>query len=102
MVCTTTGLRPALQPQDLISEFYFIVCVPNEITFYLLFLHSTLIPSLSKNSTASHECSVVFFTPGRFKVDIQCKTQQALSAIPTVNNDSHIWKFIPQIEITVN
>ncbi|KAG5674986.1 hypothetical protein PVAND_004928 [Polypedilum vanderplanki] len=59
----------------------------------------TFISSLNKNEMASHKCAAIFFTPGRFKVDIQCKTQSSSS----VSNDTHhTWKFIPPIEVLVN
>lgn len=64
----------------------------------------TFISSLSNNEVASHKCSAIFFTPGRFKVDIQCKTQSASSSsgLSTVSNDTHhIWKFIPPLEVLV-
>jgi hypothetical protein len=74
------------------------------------------IPSLDRNENTFHECSVLFFTPGRFKVDIQCKSQQSQSIISNLmrekgNQNSlvslpdaqqHIWKFIPPLEITVD
>lgn len=71
--------------------------------------HSTLIPTLSKNEKASHEFSALFFTRGRFKVDIQCKSEAKFGPTPLsstlqhVTNDTHhVYKFIPSIEITVN
>jgi len=65
-------------------------------------LLSTFITSLSKNDVATHQCSAIFFTPGRFKVDIQCKTQSSSSGMSTVSNDTHhTWKFIPPLEVLV-
>lgn len=77
----------------------YIFCFNQFFLFsFLLYLRSTLISSLSKNETATHECAAIFFTPGRFKVDIQCKTQSS----STVSNDTHHhWKFIPPIEVLV-
>ncbi|XP_035908823.1 protein brunelleschi [Anopheles stephensi] len=76
-----------------------------------------LIPSLNKDEKAFHKCSVLFFTPGRFKADIQCRSlsstlqtapqQRAdestggLLATPGPDSASHVWRFIPPIEITV-
>uniref|UniRef100_A0A182SBF3 Trs120/TRAPPC9 fourth Ig-like domain-containing protein n=1 Tax=Anopheles maculatus TaxID=74869 RepID=A0A182SBF3_9DIPT len=79
-----------------------------------------LIPSLNKDEKAFHKCSVLFFTPGRFKADIQCRslsstlqtapqqrTDEAgtvgISTLPAPGPDSasHVWRFIPPIEITV-
>ena len=64
---------------------------------------STFITSLSKNDVATHQCSAIFFTPGRFKVDIQCKTQSSSSGLSTVssNDTHHTWKFIPPLEVLV-
>ncbi|XP_055386029.1 protein brunelleschi [Condylostylus longicornis] len=33
-----------------------------------------VIPILDKNNTIDHDCSVVFFTPGRFKANLQCRS----------------------------
>uniref|UniRef100_A0A182IYU7 NIK and IKK(beta) binding protein n=1 Tax=Anopheles atroparvus TaxID=41427 RepID=A0A182IYU7_ANOAO len=73
-----------------------------------------LIPSLNKDEKAFHKCSVLFFTPGRFKADIQCRslssTQQPSqrgddsmppAVPPGPDSASHVWRFIPPIEITV-
>ncbi|XP_062549215.1 protein brunelleschi [Armigeres subalbatus] len=57
-----------------------------------------LIPALNKDEKAFHECSVVFFTPGRFKADIQCRS---LSSTGETGSSSHVWRFIPPVEITV-
>ncbi|XP_050076583.1 protein brunelleschi [Anopheles maculipalpis] len=78
-----------------------------------------LIPSLNKDEKAFHKCSVLFFTPGRFKADIQCRslsstlqaapqqrTDESGTGLPTLatpgpDSASHVWRFIPPIEITV-
>lgn len=77
------------------------------LIFGLLF--STLISMLSKGERASHEFSALFFTRGRFKVDIQCRNEpkfgqlpSSSSALPSNNDTHHVYKFIPSIEITVN
>lgn len=85
-------------------------------------LSSTIIPVLEKDKSASHECAIVFFTPGRFKANIQCKSLAASTTKPLPNGhinfqlpqpgglstalsyhemQSHLWKFIPPIELTV-
>lgn len=79
---------------------------------------------LNRNDAVFHECSVIFFTPGRFKADIQCfadtssnaRTSQlhqsqfyskaninVSKALNTSNrsNDTQIWRLIPPVEITV-
>ncbi|XP_058058745.1 protein brunelleschi isoform X2 [Anopheles bellator] len=70
-----------------------------------------LIPSLNKDEKAFHRCSVLFFTPGRFKADIQCRSLSSTQQAPPRGDDSgagggaetasHVWRFIPPIEITV-
>ncbi|KAH8419358.1 hypothetical protein KR222_006517 [Zaprionus bogoriensis] len=94
---------------------------PNRIT----------IPILEKHEQSQHTCSVIFFTPGRFKTSIECITRpqqsssnsgsssilirsapgatqasqlEGLSSPPTSSFDeqqAHTWKFIPPIEVTV-
>ncbi|XP_058454101.1 protein brunelleschi [Malaya genurostris] len=58
-----------------------------------------LIPSLNKDEKAFHECSVLFFTPGRFKADIQCRSLNSTG--DHGSSSSHVWRFIPPVEITV-
>lgn len=71
---------------------------------------STLIPALNKDEKAFHECSVIFFTPGRFKADIQCRSLNSTgdvvgvataAAVAAAAASSHVWRFIPPVEITV-
>lgn len=78
---------------------------------------SILIPALNKDEKAFHECSVIFFTPGRFKADIQCRSLSSTTATTAASVDSavvvssssaassssssHVWRFIPPVEITV-
>lgn len=72
----------------------------NDCVFYH---HSILIPALNKDEKAFHECSVVFFTPGRFKADIQCRSLSSngdVGSTPSTSS-SHVWRFIPPVEITV-
>lgn len=57
--------------------------IPHGIFFVLELIlldlrpHRILIPFLGRSERASHECSVIFFTPGRFKADIQCSAQNS-------------------------
>ncbi|KXJ79652.1 hypothetical protein RP20_CCG000124 [Aedes albopictus] len=62
-----------------------------------------LIPALNKDEKAFHECSVVFFTPGRFKADIQCRSLSSNGDVGSTpsSSSSHVWRFIPPVEITV-
>ncbi|SPP79453.1 protein brunelleschi [Drosophila guanche] len=87
------------------------------------------IPILEKQEQTQHTCSVIFFTPGRFKAGIECTTnpqqqQQQQQKKPTSarscpsathvvegqlemfsssydEQQAHVWKFIPPIEVTV-
>lgn len=99
---------------------------------FFLFFDRVRIPILKKDEKVNHECTVLFFTPGRFKTSIQChaKPQQQQKHSPantmlsrscpandpnlhiTLNDitvgaqsyheqQEHIWKFIPPIEVTV-
>ncbi|KAH8263607.1 hypothetical protein KR044_011401 [Drosophila immigrans] len=88
------------------------------------------IPVLEKHAMIQHNCSVIFFTPGRFKTSIECVTKpqtqsqqrNSISAVGTGSvsgstnttsqletmstssfdeQQAHTWKFIPPIEVTV-
>ncbi|EDV31426.1 uncharacterized protein Dana_GF14556 [Drosophila ananassae] len=81
------------------------------------------IPLLEKQEQKQHTCSVIFFTPGRFKASVECcsnppKEQPASvltrscpagsleenASLFTSSYDeqqAHVWKFIPPIEVTV-
>ncbi|XP_070492587.1 protein brunelleschi isoform X2 [Chironomus tepperi] len=96
--------------QNLILTAQFYQDFQNGVTNYRLETRVTMsgpnytfITSLSKNDVAKHQCSAIFFTPGRFKVDIQCKTQSSSSGLSTVssNDTHHTWKFIPPLEVLV-
>ncbi|XP_066993209.1 protein brunelleschi [Anabrus simplex] len=63
-----------------------------------------ILPKLAEQGNAYHECSVVFFTPGQYKVDIQCSSQdsdQPQTDGTLIFSDVHTWKFIPPVTITV-
>ncbi|XP_050306114.1 protein brunelleschi [Anthonomus grandis grandis] len=61
-----------------------------------------ILSSLEPKNVASHKCNVVFFTPGLYKVDIQCYTPDSSnsSTAPLVST-GHIWRFTPPIAIQV-
>lgn len=93
------------------------------INFYFLFsvLHLIIIffrvvlTTLPESEKAYHECTVVFLTPGEYKIDIQCSTTEPiLDEIPIIKDTdppsiiqpcsgevSHIWRFIPPVAISV-
>ncbi|XP_075217129.1 trafficking protein particle complex subunit brun isoform X2 [Lycorma delicatula] len=49
------------------------------------------LPQVLEHGSAYHECNVVFFTPGQYKVNIQC-----------ISTEKHIWKLIPPLDIEVS
>ncbi|KAH8279570.1 hypothetical protein KR018_002003 [Drosophila ironensis] len=72
------------------------------------------IPLLEKQEQRQHTCSVIFFTPGRFKASIECCSTPAPKEKPSLEENpslmftsgydeqqAHVWKFIPPIEVTV-
>jgi hypothetical protein len=59
---------------------------------------------LKEQGSAYHECSIVFFTPGQYKVDIQCSSHDnhpTENKDQTLNDIGHTWKFTPPVAITV-
>jgi len=59
---------------------------------------------LEEHGSAYHECSIVFFTPGQYKVDIHCSSQENCRTgdkDQTLNDIGHTWKFTPPVTITV-
>ncbi|XP_039275687.1 protein brunelleschi isoform X4 [Nilaparvata lugens] len=49
------------------------------------------LPEVQEHGKVYHECNVVFFTPGQYKVNIQC-----------TSSEKHVWKLIPPLEIEVS
>ncbi|XP_048482017.1 protein brunelleschi [Plutella xylostella] len=78
--------------------------------------NKVMLESLAESEKAHHQCTVIFLTPGEFKVDIQCSTTEPVydeptslslgdqpSLMPTCAGEvSHVWRFIPPIAISVN
>lgn len=63
-----------------------------------------LLPSLKKSGRAFHECRVVFLTSGQYKIDIQCNSREQMANSPSLStdtSDSHTWRYIPPVEISV-
>ncbi|XP_049774968.1 protein brunelleschi [Schistocerca cancellata] len=64
-----------------------------------------LLPELVEQGNAYHECSVIFFTPGQYKIDIQCLSQDNDENLQDKNlafsDVGHTWKYIPPVTITV-
>ncbi|KAJ9597832.1 hypothetical protein L9F63_011327, partial [Diploptera punctata] len=56
-----------------------------------------ILPELAEQGSAYHECCIVFFTPGQYKVDIQCTSQDNQCD----TDIAHTWKFTPPVAITV-
>ncbi|XP_022123809.2 protein brunelleschi [Pieris rapae] len=69
-----------------------------------------VLSTLEETAKAYHECTVVFLTPGEFKIDIQCSTTEPLTDDPNAKDMSiqqcsgeisHVWRFIPPVAISV-
>lgn len=61
-----------------------------------------LIKSLEPQEKAQHECNVIFFTPGQYKVDIQCSAPDSnCTTIPCLPPSGHIWRLTPSLNLTV-
>lgn len=74
-----------------------------------------MLATLAESAKAYHECTVVFLTPGEYKIDIQCSTtepileetvsvkdsEQASIIAPCAAEVSHVWRFIPSVAISV-
>ncbi|XP_008555730.1 protein brunelleschi [Microplitis demolitor] len=62
-----------------------------------------MLPTLQEYGRAYHECRVVFFMPGQFKLDIRCSSNDN-SPSSSNREDQTIadneWRYIPPIEIT--
>ncbi|XP_045500441.1 protein brunelleschi [Colias croceus] len=76
--------------------------------------NKVILKTLEETAKAYYECTVVFLTPGEFKIDIQCSTTEPLTDETTVLRDieqpliippcgeiSHVWRFIPHVAISV-
>jgi len=65
------------------------------------------------NSSLSHHCGFIFFTPGAYKLDIVCSLLPLPDTSRTVQSDGyfhndatvpsfrHVWKFVPAAEVMV-
>lgn len=68
---------------------------------------NVLLAQLDDQGSAYHECNVVFFMPGLYKIDIQCssngRSANSVSSGGVVGDSppAHTWKLIPPLEITV-
>jgi len=61
-----------------------------------------ILSSLEPKDVANHRCNVVFFSPGLYKVDIQCYTPDNASVnMGPLMSTGHVWKFTPPISIQV-
>lgn len=68
--------------------------------------NKVMLPALQEYGRAYHECRVVFFTAGQYKIDIQCSSKESAPNSPVpyseLLNAGHTWRYIPPIEITVD
>lgn len=72
-----------------------------------------VLSTLPESEKAYHECTVVFLTPGEYKIDIQCSTTEPMDEpiikesdhpsiiTPCLGEISHVWRFIPPVAISV-
>uniref|UniRef100_A0A6P7GIX4 Protein brunelleschi-like n=1 Tax=Diabrotica virgifera virgifera TaxID=50390 RepID=A0A6P7GIX4_DIAVI len=69
--------------------------------FSLIFRRS--FTELQPQAKANHECNVIFFTPGHYKVDIQCCAPESLlaSKVNPIISTGHIWRFTPTVSFLV-
>jgi trafficking protein particle complex subunit 9 len=86
-----------------------------QVDIYLLPRFRIVLSSLAESAKAYHECTVVFLTPGEYKIDIQCSTTEPvledISVVRETDNQSliqpcagevsHTWRFIPPVAISV-
>ncbi|XP_045451417.1 protein brunelleschi [Melitaea cinxia] len=76
--------------------------------------NKVVLTTLLESAKAYHECTVVFLTPGEYKIDIQCSTTEPiLDEVPHIKDTnqvpvqscaseiSHVWRFIPPVAISV-
>ncbi|CAG4956680.1 unnamed protein product [Parnassius apollo] len=77
--------------------------------------NKVVLSTLMESAKAYHECTVVFLTPGEYKIDIQCSTTEPVleeTAVikepdsqsllqPCAGEVSHVWRFIPPVAISV-
>ncbi|KYN05357.1 Trafficking protein particle complex subunit 9 [Cyphomyrmex costatus] len=77
-------------------------CPLNKLSMNIILYHFMLI----EYGRAYHECRVVFFTSGQYKIDIQCSSKESAPNSPILYseliNAGHTWRYIPPIEITVD
>ncbi|XP_070171245.1 protein brunelleschi [Polyergus mexicanus] len=68
--------------------------------------NKVMLPTLQEYGRAYHECRVVFFTAGQYKIDIQCNSKESAPTSPILYSEfaraGHTWRYIPSIEITVD
>ena len=74
----------------------------------LLVTYVSFLFQLGDQGSAYHECNIVFFMPGLYKIDIQCSSHgKAVNfggppgETSSGSCPAHTWKLIPPIEITV-
>ncbi|KAB0793804.1 hypothetical protein PPYR_13424 [Photinus pyralis] len=62
-----------------------------------------VLPILEPQCKVWHACSVLFLTPGQYKMDIQCCTpDQSMTHSPVVSSSGHSWRYIPVVDVNVH
>ncbi|CAK9819366.1 Protein brunelleschi [Anthophora quadrimaculata] len=68
--------------------------------------NKVMLSALQEYGRVYHECRVVFFTAGQYKIDIQCSSKESAPNTPVLCseliNAGHTWRYIPPIEISVD
>ncbi|KAJ8925963.1 hypothetical protein NQ315_009816 [Exocentrus adspersus] len=60
------------------------------------------LPSLEPKVKINHECNVIFFMPGLYKLDIQCCAPESnIDSGANLVQMGHVWRFTPSISIHV-
>lgn len=78
-----------------------------EITVLFIHLENFHCIKVNANGHYEHHCSIAFFTPGSYKLDVVCKLLPARKPSVTTNTSHatcsrpHVWKLIPPVEVTV-
>lgn len=61
-----------------------------------------ILDCLDSNANVKHHCNVIFFTPGQYKLDVQCTSPESGALLGnTLGNIGHVWKFTPSLTMRV-
>lgn len=88
-------------------DWSIIIILLSMCDFVCDFCFRKLLLSLESQTKANHECNVIFFVPGQYKVDIQCSAASdnnntMISDSSQHQHGGHVWRFTPPINILVS